>query len=257
MRQKRRIRKAPQPASPRARQLSAKDKALRSLHDPAAVPEEDDVWREHIEQPLQVTCLYGPLERPECVSRLRWGYHHARTAGGERGAAHRERQPDERGAVLVEHRLHRRVVAATQVGPKPQAVARLLGAHLPDRLPQRDRLQHGAHREHREADDRVAVVRRAPEQRADALVEREQRARREDAHGGQQRPEEPLLAVTEGVPPVGGAKGNRRCPAKARMAMSLVNSVAPITQAASTRSVSGRHNRPCCTSATPPTTATA
>lgn len=120
-----------------------------------------------------------------------------------------EQDPDQRGAVLAGHRLHRRVVAAAQVAHEGAAAFAGLVAHLPQRAQQGGAFQHEGDRQHHVRQRELGSVRLfvVGQQRADALQDGEAGARHEDPDGGEQRPEEPFLAVAEGVHGVGGPRG--------------------------------------------------
>ncbi len=95
-------------------------------------------------------------------------------------------------------------------GPQRGVAQRLhaaaLGTHLVQGPQQGDALHDQGHGEDDQAHD-VARGRLlgAVAQSLYALEDGEAGAHHEDSHGGEQRPEEPLLAVAEGVPVVGGA----------------------------------------------------
>jgi hypothetical protein len=103
-------------------------------------------------------------------------------------------------AVLGDHCLARRLRRLAHVGAPGTATLARFAARLPDCTDKRDPLRdEGEGEGQRPVEEQVVALAAAADQLENALADREEGAREEDHHGGEEGPEETVLAVTEGV----------------------------------------------------------
>jgi hypothetical protein len=109
-----------------------------------------------------------------------------------------QRHARQRAGVLQEHRPNRRILGFPRVLAKRNTGVACLVPQLSERSEPRRSLGQRRHGKHRVGDEEVAAL-LAPDDLDDAQPDREQPSRDEDEHSGQERPEEPLLPVSEGM----------------------------------------------------------
>ncbi len=119
--------------------------------------------------------------------------------GREAEADRGEQVPDQRGGVLEEDELRRRVARAADELVEALVVGLGRGAGLAQRPQPRGPLGHDRQREDGEGDDQPLLGLAALEELVDAVADREGGAGDEHPDGGDERPQEALHARAEGA----------------------------------------------------------